>query len=129
MPDALEQVAQSHIRGNVPPSSDFDKLLRRDLTTYFKQSNGKAVTVDYQLLHREPTQSGVALPKYYLWVKTYQGGKLIEEGAARGAAIKQKQFEFISYFSKTDMVEHPQLIDRTFPIPIGDKIKNRIGRK
>lgn len=127
--DPLQPVAQSHIVGNVPSPPNFEAFLKRDLAAYFKPSKSSMVTIDYEMLRREPTQSAVSLPKYYLWMKIYRGKTLREEGAARVAAMEQKGFEVMDYFSKSELAKNPQQIDATFPTLIGDKIRSRIGRK
>src|SRR5688572_13387656 len=82
-----ESIAESHIRGNVPDEKDFDKFLKRDLEKYFKDVKQKTVTVDYELLRKGPTQSGIAFPKFYAWVTVRDGAVVIEQGAIRVAAV------------------------------------------
>ena len=95
--DPMAAIAESHIKGNVPPQSRFDRYLRRDLTAYFTRSTGKKVTVQYEFLREGPTQTGIAYPKYYLWVTVHTGTKLVDEGAARAAAIDRRRFEVTHY--------------------------------
>src|SRR6266550_7076938 len=70
-----ESIAESHIRANVPDERDFDKFLKRDLEQYFKDTLQKTVTVEFELLRKEPTQTGIAYPKFYAWVTIRDGGK------------------------------------------------------
>jgi hypothetical protein len=65
-----DPVAQSHIDANVPSAEQFHSLLKRDLQAFFSNRHGSSVTVSYELLRDGPTQTGIAYPKYYAWVKT-----------------------------------------------------------
>lgn len=119
-------MAQSHIEENAPAKSEFEKILKRDLESYFKRATRKAVTVQHEFLRDGPTQSGVSYPKYYLWVKIYDRKRLIDEGAVRAAAMEQKQFEITDYLSRNAMRNGPEQIDTVFPQPVGDRIRGCI---
>lgn len=124
--NTLAEIAKSHIRGNVPVRSQFDKVLKRDLAVYFTERTGKKVSVEYQFLREGATQTGIAYPKYYLWVKIKNGAKLIDEGAVRIAAVEQKQFDVTDYLPRAKMWRNPAQIYLVFPAPVGDKIKQRL---
>ena len=62
-------LAESHIAANVPSTNDFRPFLIRDLTAYLKPTHGDKLKVDYELLRDGPTQSGVAYPKFYVWLR------------------------------------------------------------
>lgn len=124
----LAGVAESHIRGNVPAQPKFDKLLKRDLTRYFTKA-GKAPTVEYEFLRHGPTQTGVAFPKYYLWVKVRHGRRLTGEGAVRVAAVGQKQFDVTDFLSIAEMRRNPSQIDTVFPREVGDRIRARLQQR
>src|SRR5213078_4351122 len=83
-----ESIAESHIRANLPDKKNFDKFLKRDLEQYFKDSLQKTVHVEYELLRKGPTQTGIAYPKFYAWVTIRDGEKVIDQGAVRVAAIE-----------------------------------------
>src|SRR6266550_2261815 len=70
-------VAESHIAANVPSTNDFRPFLIRDLTAYLKPTHGDKLTVDYELLRDGPTQSGVAYPKFYLWLRATNAEKTV----------------------------------------------------
>ncbi len=58
----------------VPPLAAFDAMLHRDLLAYFGNSGAPTATsVTYQILRKDPTQSGVACPTYYLWARVSSG--------------------------------------------------------
>jgi len=122
----MAKVAESHIKGNVPPKAKFGKYLRRDLTTYFTRLNRKKIAVEYEFLRDGPTQTGIAYPKYYLWVTVHTGTKLVDEGAARAAAIDRRRFEVTHYLPEAAMKKDPEQIDSVFPLPVGDRIRQRL---
>lgn len=120
----LASVQDSHIQGNTP--KDFDQVLKRDLLRYFQALDDGSVTVEYEMLRDIATQSGVALPKYYVWVKIYGPEGIVAEGAVKVAAIEKKKFEVLNYLSITDLKESPDRINQIFPMPVGDKIRTKL---
>ena len=124
----IDSIAESHIDGNVPDEKDFDKFLKRDLAAYFKESTGKDVVVEYELLRNAPTQSGIAFPKFYAWVKVKEKDNLIEEGAVRLAAMEKKRFGVTDYLKRSDIEKDVEQVYKVFPRPVGDKIKERISK-
>ncbi len=119
----LDEVSKSHVKGNAPTQSKFDKILKRDLTSYFQKSKGKGITVNYKYLRQGATQSGVSYPKYYLWVSVYRRKKLIDAGAVRVAALDQTYFDVTDYLSKAQIRKNPKQIDSVFPQPVCVKIR------
>jgi hypothetical protein len=103
--------------------------LIRDLNSYFQVVLNKIVHTEYELLRDEPTIAGIAYPKYYAWVKVFDGDKLIEEGAVRLAAIEKKQFEITDFLNKTDIKEAPPNVARTFPKALIQTITERANKK
>lgn len=122
-------VRESHIDGNVPEKKDFDRFLKRDLTAFFQEGTTGRVRVEYELLRKEPTQSGVALPKFYLWVKAFQGKKLLVEGAARVAAVEKKRFDVVNFREKAEIQKDPDAVANTFPAALVPGILQRAGVK
>lgn len=114
----------SHIQGNVP--EQFDQLLKRDLITYFQDLSKQEVTVEYELLREIPTQVGVALPKYYIWVKIYSQKVLLDEGAVKVAAVEKTHFTVLNYLAIADLQKSPERINQVFPLSVGDKIRSRL---
>ena len=107
---------QSQIESNVPTVDSFDAVLRRDLLTYFQNSlTPEATSVNYQLLRKVPTQSGLANPKYYVWVNVLKGASVQLEGAVRLAAVEKQGFDVTHFFSKKEILEEPTKIGRIFP--------------
>jgi hypothetical protein len=125
----LESVQESHIKANVPPASQFSAFLQRDLLSYFKHGLESATSVEYQLLRSAPTQSGVAYPKYYLWVRVLSGTSLLQEGAIRLAAIEKTHFEVTTFILASSIRERPDQVSAVFPSALIHVILAKAGVK
>lgn len=123
---AIDDIQRSHIEGNVPAESEFDQLLRRDLAKYLESKLGEKLQVEFELLRKGPTQSGVSFPKYYLWVKGFEGDKKVIEGAVRVAAIDRKEFSVTDFCTPQDLRADPDLASRVFPAALVPGIKKRL---
>jgi len=88
----------------------------------------KDVVVEYQLLRDGPTQSGTAFPNFYVWVTVKENGTLLEDGAVRVAAMEKKRFGVYDYLARADIERDMDKIYQTFPRPVADKIKEKIGK-
>jgi hypothetical protein len=117
-----QSLSQNPIEANVPAEAEFDALLTRDLRAYFST---RATSVSYELLRQAPTQSGIAYPKFYAWVRLFNGAKVVDEGAVRVAAIERVRFEITHYFSKAAIVQNPSAIEQVFPSALLPDIRNR----
>ena len=120
-------VAESHIASNVPGTNDFRPFLIRDLTAYLKPTHGDKLTVDYELFRDGPTQSGVAYPKFYLWLRATNAEKAVIEGAVRVAAIEKKRFDVTDFVPRSEIVSHPEMLTRIFPQALIEKIHTKAG--
>jgi hypothetical protein len=116
--EITRQIQQSHIDGNVPAASDFDTFLKRDLTVYFSLPGKPAPTVEYELLRDGPTQTGIAYPKFYVWVRVTLEGQPVREGAVRLAAIEKTHFEITHFIASSEIVSNPSQLDAVFPPPV-----------
>jgi hypothetical protein len=67
--DLMSDLRQSQSDANVPDKEDFGRILNRDITKYVTDAGDKNITVKVELLREGPSQSGVALPKYYIWIE------------------------------------------------------------
>lgn len=114
-------VAESHIEGNVPKGKLFDDYLVRDLNRYFC-GDVEDCRVEYEFLREGPTQSGIAYPKYYLWVKSLKGGNVRAEGAVRVAAVEQQGFDVTQFLSSAQIEESPSEVASVFPAALVEKI-------
>ena len=106
-----QDIQRSHIEANVPGPGEFEKLLKRDLASYFAQARKKKnLPVEFELLRDGPTQSGVSYPKFYAWVRIAGGKSPEDRGAVRLAAIEKKRFEVTvscSSNSQRDLRSYP----------------------
>lgn len=125
--NVLREIQRSHIEANVPPPAEFNRLLQRDLNVYFRAKQGKAVQVKYEMLRDGPTQSGVAYPKFYVWVRVLETGSVAAQGAVRLAAIERKKFEVMDFVTEQAIRDDPTAIYRVFPAPVCDRIKARLA--
>ncbi|MDP9048107.1 MAG: hypothetical protein M3N14_08210 [Bacteroidota bacterium] len=116
---------KSYIEENVPDNKTFDGVLKRDLTSYFSPIY-KDATVQSELLRQGATQSGVAYPKFYLWIKIYQHEKLVNQGAVRVAAIEKKKFEVTDFVSILEITNSSKDIYSIFPAMVCEKIKSHL---
>lgn len=85
--------------------------------------------MSYELLRKEPTQSGVAYPKYYAWVRVHRDDGLLE-GAVRLAAVDDEKFEVTNFevthfLGAREIVTSPRLIEPVFPQPLHQTIRDR----
>ena len=85
----------------------------------------KCEEVQVELLRRAPTQVGVSLPKYYLWVEGYQNGSISSRGAMRVAAVEQEQFEVLQYFTASSIRQDQEQVKKTFPAALVEDIVRR----
>ena len=105
----------------MPDQAHFQEFLERDLRTYFQ-----ADSVEYELLRQGPTQVGVSLPKYYLWVRAKdENGTVTAEGACRVAAIEKELFEVLQFLEKKSISKDPERVEAVFPAPLVPKILER----
>lgn len=111
----IAQLSRSHVEANVPPVSDFDADLARDLREWFTQRHGAPTTVRFELLRRAPTQTGVAYPKYYAWVQVQNASAPALRGAVRVAAIDRNRFEVLQFLSADEIRAKPEVVGSVFP--------------
>jgi hypothetical protein len=115
-------ITSSHIEANVPNGKLFDEYLKRDLEKHFCPADVNPCQVKYELLRKGPTQSGIAYPKYYLWVQCVGSDKLLTEGAARVAAIEQVGFNITDFLTRKQILEDPEQVMRIFPAALNEII-------
>jgi hypothetical protein len=121
--EVMREIQRSHIEANVPVPADFDKFLRRDLAAHFAQAlRKKTVPVDFELLREGPTQSGIAYPKFYAWVRIAGGKSPDSRGAVRLAAIDKVRFDVLDFVSERMIRKDQEGIRRLFPGPVCERI-------
>lgn len=127
--DPLTELRQSEISANVPEKKDFDSILKRDLTKYVTDPRDIGITVAIELLRDQPTQAGVAFPKFYCWIEKRDAkGVIMEEAAARIAAVNKTHFDVIQYFDRNRLSAEPDLIVGVFPEDVCEKIRKKLKK-
>jgi hypothetical protein len=125
----LAELRQSEIDANIPDKKDFDAILKRDLTKYVTDPRDKGITVSIELLRDQPSQSGVAFPKFYCWIEKRDAkGVIMEEAAARIAAVNKTHFDVIQYFDRKRLVAEPGVIVGVFPEDVCEKIRKKLKK-
>jgi hypothetical protein len=124
----MDSIQQSHVEGNVPPPEEFNRVLQRDLDAYFATALAPSRHVQYEMLREGATQSGVSYPKFYVWaIFPLTGGD--RRGAVRLAATDKERFEVTDFISDDEIKRNPDRIYETFPRPVCERIKAKVGIK
>jgi len=119
--------ALGHVEANVPDDAQFTSLLTKYLRSYFETASTKPVKVEYELLRKVPTQSGVSYPKFYAWVKVLENGKLLKQGAVRLEAIDKRAFEVTNFLTAEAIQAEPTKIESIFPAALCPRILELSG--
>jgi hypothetical protein len=118
-------VHQSHINANVPEGASFAEYLARDLSSHFQAEAHGPVQVTYELLRKEPTQSGVSFPKFYVWVVVRRSGSLWQTGAAKVEAVDKRGFSVTRFVSASEIRGDPDSVVPVFPAALVADIQRR----
>lgn len=114
-------IRSSHVEGNIPEQSQFDADMKRDLMQHFCSG---PCSLKYELLRKGATQSGVAYPKFYVWIRFSTGQSSIQ-GAARVAAIDKNGFSVTHFLSSKEIAADPSQVGTIFPAPLVANILDR----
>ena len=82
------------------------------------------IRVRYSLLRNEPTVTGIAYPKYYLWACVFSGDSLERAGAIRVAAI-HGAFELTHFIPHESIRADSAEVGSVFPRPLVAAILER----
>ena len=118
-------LSRSHIDGNVPIARNFDAYLARDLNAYFSAGDSGFASVRYELLRRQPTQTGVSFPRYYAWVRIRHWDRGPDQGVVRVSAIDRERFEVNRYLTSEAAISQPEVVQDEFPPALIDEIQHR----
>jgi hypothetical protein len=127
----LAAVQRSHVAANVPDGTSFDALLKRDLRAYFasiSSASDSELDVSYDMLRDGPMQSGVAFPKYYVWVRVTSAGTRRFEGAVRVAAMDRTRFEVTDFLARATLDADPSAAVQVFPAAVCQRIETYLHR-
>lgn len=92
------------------------EALHRGLLEYFQSTVAPSATaVEYQLLRDQPTITGIAFPKWYLWVRVLSGHQQLTEGAARVAEISEGRFDVTNFMSRQEISSKSKDVGSVFP--------------
>ena len=95
-----------------------DSIIGRDLTAHFSRRQGGPVRVSYEYLRSGPTVTGIAYPKYYLWVRVEPStSRSRVDGPARVALIDSVA-EVTHFFPYHQGTAAPAELDSVFPPPV-----------
>ena len=126
----MAEVQRSHIEANVPPAEQFEHLMKKGLKEHLQNLGSPNITgIEYELLRQQPTQTGIAYPKYYVWVRANAGKSLLREGAARVAAIERRHLQVTDFVSREEIKSHPEKVGLVFPAALVESIKKRAEAK
>ena len=109
------ELQAGQIRENVPAESDFSRLLQRDLEAHFALIGISNPSVEFELLRQGATQSGVAYPKFYLWVRIQSDRGAAITGAVRVAAVARTRFDVTNFLSAKEINDQPNRVAAIFP--------------
>jgi hypothetical protein len=127
--DPIREIQQSHISSNLPDTfQEFQKILERDLEKYFLAKLNRQVEIQYKLLRKAPTQSGVAYPKFYAWVNVRENNKIVESGAVRLASIDKTKIEVTNFVSKKKILKNPDILNSIFPSSLCEGIIKKANK-
>lgn len=112
---------------NTVQSTGTNPALAQELATYLEPGFGDNLTVEYELLRDIPTQVGVAVPKYYVWLIATEGDTILVEGVARVAAEDAETFTVLNFVSQQSILENPDQLDSIFPAALIPAIETRAG--
>jgi hypothetical protein len=116
-------------RAEQPPRSTdsvrLSAVMQRDLDKYFS-GRGVPVRVEYAYLRNGATVTGIADPKYYLWIAAKDAnGVVTREGAARVAEIDSTIA--VTHFLPREYIKSaPGSIDSIFPASVAGEIRKRL---
>jgi len=110
-------------QGVVTSDSHVDSILTRDLNAYFRTRQGQPVLLHYTYLRSGPTITGIAFPKYYVWVRVepVSGGTPVE-GAAR-IALGDSAATVTNFLEHDSGSAAPPGLDSVFPAPVASSIR------
>lgn len=122
---AIADILASHVEANVPEDAAFARLLQRDLDAFFAGRGFGGAAVSFDLLRAGATQSGVAYPKYYLWVRVRASDGRSTSGAVRVAAIDRRRFDVTDFLSASEIKADPGIVRSVFPAALVPGIVER----
>lgn len=118
--------SQPNISPKVSQTEAFNDSLQEYLNEQFQSYYEGNISVQFEFLREEATQTGNAYPKYYLWVIIFDNAQLIDEGAIRLALLDQNKFEITHYITKSQIKEDPTSLEMIYPKEVVEYIKQKL---
>ena len=109
---------------DIPDAAVFNQALQRDLESYFSKAESVSVKVTFELLRDQPTITGIAYAKYYVWVEVRSTEGLLRVGAARVAAIN-RSFEVTNFVPAETINLDAGSVSSVFPAALVSDITKR----
>lgn len=81
----------------------------------------------FELLRQGPTQTGIAFPKFYLWVWVSSGQEHAVDGAVRVAAVQRERFEITDFLTIDEIRKDPGSVRSIFPATLVGAIREHAG--
>jgi hypothetical protein len=124
---SMSELQESHVVANEPPETNFMALLQRDVRAYLAGRGLPSENLNIEALRKGATQSGVSLPKYYIWIRATDATGHVVEGAMRVAAIEQIEFD-ITHFTPADSIRSdPSSLASIYPAALIPDIRKHAG--
>ena len=107
-------------------TSPLDQRLEQGLSRYFRERERTQVHVEHHYLREGPTITGIAFPKYYLWVQVRDsdGSTLRTEGAVRVADL-DSVVQITHFVPRDTMRSDPTVLDSIFPALVIQTMQSR----
>ncbi|MCP4494806.1 MAG: hypothetical protein GY820_47010 [Gammaproteobacteria bacterium] len=121
-----QELQNNHIQLNLPDTfEEFNVLLSRELTAYFSELENKPITVEYELLRKQPTQSGVSYPKFYAWVVVKSNTSILNVGAVRVLSINKVKIKVSNFITTQEIRLNPKKLKAIFPASLYNIIRQK----
>ena len=96
--------------------SEISQSFSNSVHRYFQREHGKDdLRVETDLLRAGGTETGIAFPKYYAWVRVFDHQEFVQEGAIRVARVEENLYEVTHFVSVDKIRENPQETFQIFP--------------
>jgi len=111
----MAELQASHITANAPPDASFMTMLQRDVRAYLLANRLPANSLEIEPLRKGATQSGVAYPKYYVWIRAVDDARHHIAGAMRVAAIDRVRFDVTDFTPAASIRSDPTPLASIYP--------------
>ncbi len=108
----------------------FSRALAAQVSAYLSETAGQKLAAEYEMLRDAPTVTGVAFPKFYIWVRARgSDDSIVSEGAMRIAETAENTFQVTDFVNKESISKEPQKLERIFPKLLLPKIYKKAEKK